>query len=160
MGRGPFLVETKAHRHESELIIGRGCDEHGRSIGWNGGILERFSARIDWGDEGGPAFRPVVEGDVAGDRTAGGESDDADTIRGNTPFRGVLPNVGDCCSSVGEREWNDAANNLPKFIMFGYRRCKFLGSVFAGVREAVLQDKGCHPSRGHVLGDISALAAD
>src|SRR5208283_6181190 len=68
---GPLLVKGNACRHESELIIGRGRDKHGRCICWNGGILKRFPARIDRGYEGGPAFRRVMEGNSGGDRSTG-----------------------------------------------------------------------------------------
>ena len=68
----PPLVQVNAFRRESELIIGRSRNEHRRCVGWNGNILGYFSARIDGGDEGGPAFRRVIEGNSGSDPSASG----------------------------------------------------------------------------------------
>src|ERR1700737_3872570 len=92
----PPLVQGNAFRRESELIIGRSRNKHRRCVRWNGNIFRYLAARIDRGYEGGPAFRQVLEGNSGSYPSTSGESDNADTVRGNSPFGGVLPNVGDC----------------------------------------------------------------
>jgi hypothetical protein len=96
MSACPSLVQGNAFRRESELIIGCSCNKHRRCVRWNGNIFRYFPAGIDRGYEGGPAFRQVMEGNSGSDPSTSGESDYANTVGGNSPFRGVLPNVGDC----------------------------------------------------------------
>ena len=92
----PPLVQGNAFRRESELIIGRGRNKHRRCVRRNGNIFGYFPARIDRSYERGAAFRQVMEGNSGNDPSASGKSDNADTVGRNSPFRGVLPNVGDC----------------------------------------------------------------
>jgi hypothetical protein len=47
-----------------------------------------------------------------------------------------------------------------KFWFVWKHRGKFLRSVLASMRKAVLQHKGRHASCSHVLGNIDALAGD
>src|SRR5271165_5987158 len=96
VGAHPFLVKGKAGRHEPKLIIGGRRNKHWRRIGGNGRVLKLIPARIDRGYEGGPTHRQIMEGDSSGDSSASGESNNANAIGGNSPFRRMLPNVGDC----------------------------------------------------------------
>src|ERR1700694_5804224 len=89
MSARPPLVQGNAVRRESELIIGRSRNKHRWCVLWNGNIFRYFPARIDRGYEGGPAFRQVMEGNSGSDPSTSGESDNADTVGGNSPFRGV-----------------------------------------------------------------------
>src|SRR5450755_1974650 len=91
VGASPLLIQKNACRHESERIVGRSHNKHGRRVRWNGSILKILPARIDRGYEGGPAFRQVMEGNSGGDRSTSGESDNADAVGGNSPFRRMLP---------------------------------------------------------------------
>src|SRR5713226_4966635 len=92
----PLLVQENTDRRESEFVVGGSGHKHGRRIRWNGSIFKLSSARIDRSHEGGPSFRPVMEGDSGSDRSTSGKSHDADAVGGNSPFRRVLPNVGNC----------------------------------------------------------------
>ena len=63
----------------------------GDSAGGNMAAVTALRVR----DEGGPAFRQVMEGNSTNDPSTSGESHNADTVRGNSPFCGVPPNVRD-----------------------------------------------------------------
>src|SRR5437016_14213979 len=91
----PLLVQSNTLRRESELIISRSRNKHGRRIRGNRGIFELFPARIDRGYEGGPAFRQIMKGNSGSHRPPRGESDKSAPVRENSPFCCVLPNVGD-----------------------------------------------------------------
>src|SRR5882724_3674625 len=86
---GPLLVQSDAIRGESEIVVRRRRDKHGRCIRWNGRIFKPASGGINQGCEGGPATRRVMESNSRGDRSTSGESDDAHAIRGNCPVRRV-----------------------------------------------------------------------
>ena len=90
----PLCVEGDARGRESEVIVGSGRNKHRRCIGGNRSIF-LHSAPIDRGDECGPAFRRVMKGNSDSYRSSCGESDNADAIRRNAPFRCVLTNIGD-----------------------------------------------------------------
>ena len=81
----PLSVQGDARRCEAELVVGRGRNKHRRCVGGDGSIV-RHATRVDGGDKCGPAFGRVVKGHFRSDRAAGGESDDADTVRRNTPL--------------------------------------------------------------------------
>lgn len=95
MRGGPFLVQSNAVRSQSELIICGGHSEHRWRIGWHGIILEPFRGGIDGGDECRPAIRLIMEGNRGSDGSASGKADDADAVGRNSPFGGMLADIGD-----------------------------------------------------------------
>src|ERR1700719_5103208 len=101
VGGDPLLVQENAYLCESEFVVGGSGHKHGRRIRWNRSIFKLSTARVYGSHEGGPAFRQVMEGDSSSDRSTSGESHNADTVGGNSPFRRVLPNVGDCRQPIG-----------------------------------------------------------
>src|SRR6266403_2351876 len=99
---GPLLVQSDAVGRESETVIRGSRDKHRRRIRWNGRIFKHATGGIDQGCEGGPAIRRVTEGNSGRDRSASGESDRADAVGRNSPFRGVLANVSDSRQPIGD----------------------------------------------------------
>jgi hypothetical protein len=115
----PALVQGDAFRRESERIVGCGRNKHGRCVGWNGNVFRYTSARINRGDEGGPAFGQVMERNSGRDSSPGGEPNNADAVRGHSPLRSVLSHVGDRRQAVGDGQRNDLADGLAKFLPVG-----------------------------------------
>src|SRR5579863_2220161 len=66
VGGYPLLVNFDTLRSQSERIIRRCRDEHGRRVGWNWSITVK-STEVDGRHEGGPAIGRIVEGNVGCD---------------------------------------------------------------------------------------------
>ena len=87
---GPLFVQSDAVGCESEIVIGGSRGKERRSIRRNGRILKKAPGGRDQRGEGGPAIRRVTERNSGSDRSASGESDNADAV-------GETPQSGACC---------------------------------------------------------------
>ena len=90
------------------------------------GASFRNASGIDGSDKRRPALGRVVEGNFGSHRSAGGESDNADTIGRDAPFGRMLPDVGHCRQPIGDRQWLDGVQHLVKLRLVCIKQLEFL----------------------------------